>query len=54
MLDESQYVNSCLISVLLYKYVFEAYSREPARDVSRRSQADHVSKCGDISLIAEI
>ena len=54
MLDESRYVISFLISVLLYEYVFEAYSSVPVREVSRRSRADHVSKCGAISLIAEI
>ena len=54
MLDESRYVISFLISVLLYEYVFGAYSNVPTKEVSRRSQADYVSKCGDISLIAEI
>ena len=54
MLDESQYVISFLISVLLYEYVFGTYSSVPASEVSRLSWADHISKCGDISLIAEI
>ena len=54
MLDESRYVISFLILVLLYEYVFGAYSSVSAREISRRSRADHVSKCGDISLIAEI
>ena len=45
---------SFLISVLLYEYVFGAYSSVPAREVSRRSRADLVGKCGDIFLIAEI
>ena len=47
-------VISFLISGLLYEYVFGAYSSVPAREVSRRSRADHVSKYGDISLTAEI
>ena len=54
MLDENRYVISFIISVLLYEFVFGAYSSVPAREVSRRSQADHVSKCGDISLNPEI
>ena len=54
MLDERRCVICFLISVLLYEYVFWAYSGVPAREVSRRSRADHVSKCDDISLIAEI
>ena len=54
MLDESRYVISYLISVLWYEYVFGAYSSVPASEDSRRSGADHVSKCGDISFIAEI
>ena len=45
---------SFLISILLYEYVFEAYSSVPTREVSQRSRADHVSNCGEISLIAEI
>ena len=54
MVDERRHVIGFLIYVLLYEYVFGAYSGVPAREVSRRSRADHVSKCGDISLIAEI
>ena len=54
MLDESRYVISFLISVMLYEYVFGAHYSVPAREVSRRSRAHHVSKCGDISLTEEI
>ena len=54
MIDESRYVISFLISILLYEYVFGAYSSVPAQEVSRRSRANHVSKFGDIFLIAEI
>ena len=54
MLDESRCLISFLISVLLYEYVFGAYSSVPAREALRRSRADHLSKCGDVSLIAEI
>ena len=54
MLDERRRVIGFLISVLIYEYEFGAYSGVPAREVSRRSRADHVSKCDDISLIAQI
>ena len=54
MIDERRCVINFLIYVMLYKYVFEAYYSVPAREVLRRSRAHHVSKCSDISLIAEI